>query len=327
MIPSQEDEAHQSQWRSLMAARNNSRLSHAYLFFGPEGTGKKQLALTFAQALNCSASENPPCGTCLSCIKVERRTHPDVNLIQAEGEQIKIDQIRELQRDIFLPPLEGFYKVYILDEAERMTLEAANCLLKTLEEPSSYALLILVSARPHLLPATVASRCQKLRFKPLGKKTVAQILTTQGVAKEEATILAALSGGSLAVAGELKDGEILRERQALLPLLTGSEPAGARVIFELSQRWAKEGERAELLLRLLMSWFRDLLALRDGAGEEILINQDELAALKQAQGRYSRDRLLSIFQDIIDAQEALARKANKQLTLNMLLWKTIAEGR
>ena len=156
----------------LQAAYANNRLGHAYLFHGEDAIGKRLTAVHLAQALNC---EHPPasdaldaCGACRSCTQIAGRTHPDFLLIEPDREmanpQIKIEQIRELEEQIVYQPLVGAKKIFLIDDADRMTIGAANALLKTLEEPPAHSLLLLISSRPSALPATVRSRCQAIRF-------------------------------------------------------------------------------------------------------------------------------------------------------------------
>ena len=156
-------------------------LAHAYLFIGSPHVGKMTLALNLAQALNCEASE-PPCGECASCQKIASAKHADIQIIgvtsngdSAEAKprvEISIDQIRQIQHSANLPPFEGRYKVFIIDGAEFLSNEAANCLLKTLEEPVGEVIFILLTVNDRLLPATVISRCQRLELPPLATSEV-----------------------------------------------------------------------------------------------------------------------------------------------------------
>ena len=147
-------------WAVTLLRRSlaGGRVAHAYLFSGPPQIGKTRLALELAQALNC-AQPDPPCGRCPSCLKIARGTHPDVRLVEGEGAggSLKIDQVRALQREAALAPYEGRYRVFILRQMDRATLEAANCLLKTLEEPPGHVVLGLTAVYPESLPLTIVS--------------------------------------------------------------------------------------------------------------------------------------------------------------------------
>jgi len=156
---------HDKQIALLKGFIEQNRLPHALLFYGMEGIGKKTTALVFAKALNCLRENQDACDDCSSCRKVDHKNHLDVVLLEAEGQFIKIQAVRDLQQQMKFKPWEGKKRVCIIDDAEKMNDIAANALLKTLEEPSASNIMILISARPHQLPATVVSRCQQLKFR------------------------------------------------------------------------------------------------------------------------------------------------------------------
>ena len=144
-----------------------TRIAGAYLFVGPTGVGKETVANHFAKSINCLELDEGACGTCISCRKTADGNHPDTQIVSPSGAWIRIDQIRELQKRIVYRPYEGIRKVAILREAERMNLEAANCLLKTLEEPPAESVLILLTSNLDALIPTIRSRCQIIKFNPL----------------------------------------------------------------------------------------------------------------------------------------------------------------
>jgi DNA polymerase III subunit delta' len=205
----------------------SSRVSHAYLFLGPEGTGRKKLAFELAKALNCKNNAGKAfdsCGACVSCSKINNGLHPDVQLIdfawQARFEDkdpekqkaIKIDTIRALQKEVNLKPTEGRWKVFVIEPAEKITLDAANCLLKTLEEPPQWTVIILLALHKDNLPATVVSRAQIIPFGPLSQEAVAGYISSkQLMTQEQADIIARMSEGSLSEAlsfADKKAGEV-----------------------------------------------------------------------------------------------------------------------
>lgn len=188
--------------RILRASVERGRLPHALIFAGPEGVGKKTLALILARLLNCLApAEGEPCCRCRSCRKIDAGVHPDVIVVQPEGAVIKIDQVRAIRAEASYQPFEGKFRVVVLDGADRMRPEGANCLLKTLEEPPSRTVLILVTAQPYLLLPTITSRSQLLQFGPIQEDRIAHhLVRAAGWRPEEARLAAALADGSLGAA-------------------------------------------------------------------------------------------------------------------------------
>ena len=162
----------------LKSGIRESRIVHAYLFLGPKGIGKTRAALEFAKLLNCREPLDDACGSCSSCAKIGKLTHPDIFFISRDkGQtQIPIDKIRQLQRRLSLKPFEAQYKVAIIAEAEDMSEEASNCLLKILEEPPDDCVFILTASNRRMLIETIISRCQAIRFKPLTRDEVNNIL-------------------------------------------------------------------------------------------------------------------------------------------------------
>jgi len=182
----------------LQHSLEKGSLAHAYLFTGPPHVGKMTLALNLAQAVNCESAE-PPCGECDSCQKIALAKHADIQIIGLNYNgnstkakprtEISIEQIRQLQHSVSLPPFEGRYKVFIIDGAELLSIEAANCLLKTLEEPVGKAIFILLTTNERLLPATVISRCQRLELLPLATAEVETALNQRGIEPQQAKLL------------------------------------------------------------------------------------------------------------------------------------------
>ncbi len=161
----------------LTSAVSDQNILHSYLFVGIEGIGKSLFAKEFAKMILCMENENKPCKKCKSCIEYASSNHPDFMLIQPEdGKNIKIEQIRYLQEKIAEKPVTSSKKVYIIDEAQTMTREAANCLLKTLEEPPEYAVLILLTSNESKLLTTIKSRCIKIYFMPIANEQVVNYL-------------------------------------------------------------------------------------------------------------------------------------------------------
>ena len=297
----------------------NGRVAHAYLLTGPPQIGKTTLALNFAQALNCQNPEGP-CGECLSCRKIAHGTHPDVRVIEGQGGTIKIDQIRALQRQAALSCTEGRWKVFILRQMERATTEAANCLLKTLEEPPAHVILVLTASEADALPPTIVSRCQVLNLRPLTAEAVRKALQERwGVEGQRAELLARLSGGRLGWAVEAaRDEAILRRRDELLDDLMELMGQGRVERFAYAQQLSRDTEAAREALDIWLSWWRDLLLMASGSSAEIA-NLDRAEALREMAGRYSLGQVRDFIEALRAAAWRLEHNVNARLTLEVLL--------
>ena len=207
--------------RTLRSSVRTHRLPPAYLFIGPAGLGKHATAVSLAQALNCLGSmHDDACGRCMACVRIGRQVHPDIHTIEPQGQAIKIDQIRQLQEVLTLQAYEARVKVAILDDAGQLTIEAANSLLKILEEPPSQTLFVLVSQQLGTLPATLISRAQVLRFGVMPAEQIAPWLCQQARPPSEAQRTALLSGGRPGVALTMDLAAVLDRRSDALNLLT-----------------------------------------------------------------------------------------------------------
>lgn len=303
----------------LKRALAGERVTHAYLLTGPPQIGKRSLALNFAQALNCLDGEKP-CGQCLACNKIAHGNHPDVQIIEGEGKTLKIDQMRALRHEAALSPLEGRWKVYIIRQMEQATAEAANCLLKTLEEPPPSVVLVLTASEAEALLPTIVSRCQVLNLRPLATATVQRALQERWrVDAERAQLLARLSGGRLgwAVAAS-QNGAILHQRERRLDEMMGLMEQGRVERLEYAQQISSNPEAAADLLHLWLSWWRDLLLKASGSSAGIIHMDREHALRGQAQ-RYSLGQVRSFLEALRAAVWQLEHNANTRLTLEVLM--------
>ncbi len=307
--------------------------AHAYVFVGPEHVGKMTLALNLAQALNCTSAERP-CGSCGSCEKIAAIKHADVQIIgvgrSENGEEtrsateIGINQIREMQHSSYLPPFEGRYKVYIIDGAETLSNEAANCLLKTLEEPSDSAIFIMLTVNDGLLPETLKSRCQRLDLKPLPTGEIEKFLHGRGVIEEKkARLLARLSHGcpgwSLLAAF---DDVILQQRSAEIERLRGIIDAdyGERFSYveQMLAQYQKDRESVHRLLDLWLDWWHDILLVKLGCNESV-ISIDFEDILRQMADGYSLAQIKKFIDGIGSAGEQIKQNVNPRLALEVLM--------
>jgi len=303
----------------LKRALASERVAHAYLLTGPPQIGKRSLALNFAQALNCLDQEKP-CGQCLACSKIAHGSHPDVQVIQGEGRTIKIDQMRTLRHEAALFPLEGRWKVYIIRQMEQATAEAANCLLKTLEEPPSHVILMLTASEAEALLPTIVSRCQVLNLRPLATETVQRSLQERwGVDAKRAQLLARLSGGRLgwAVAAS-QDDAILDQREKHLDEMMELMGQGRVERMGYARQLSHNPEAVRELLHLWLSWWRDLLLTASGSSAGI-VNIDRGGTLRVQAQRYSLAQVRDFVKALRAAAWRLEHNANTRLTLEVLM--------
>ena len=267
----------------LQQSLATGRVAHAYLFTGPPQIGKRTLAQALAQALNCTGSP-PPCGQCRSCQKVANATHPDVRVIEGEGAggSIKIDQVRAVKREAMLLPYEGRYRVYILRHVDMASLEAANSLLKILEEPPAHVVLVLTAVQSDLLPATVVSRCQRLDLRPVPFSLLESLLRSWGHAESKARLLARLSGGRVGWALDAaKDDAVLDKRQQDLEQMIQLLGATRVERIDFASEIGRNASVGRALLELWTVWWRDLLLVHNQQQEHVTNTDrsDELALM------------------------------------------------
>ena len=304
----------------LRNAIGNARVPHAFLFYGAEGIGKRTTALVFAKALNCKEGGTDPCDACTSCRKIDSGNHPDLLLIQPEGQFIKVADIKELQERLRFRPLEGDKRVVIIDDAERMNITSANSLLKTLEEPSPTNVFVLVSSRPHLLPMTILSRCHRLRFNPVQRDVIAAFLEREhSLETAEAIILASSAGGSIGRALSLHRGDYLALRGGILGRVSKGalDPLGC-----LALSGMLAGDKEEILeaLDILKTWYRDLLVFKETGRAEALINRDHAGGIERLAAVLDAQTILRGVGAIQEAAAAIERNVNKQLTLETMVF-------
>jgi DNA polymerase-3 subunit delta' len=278
------------------------RPSHAYLFAGKEGVGKKLVAIDFAAMLNCDENAaDPDCG-CRDCRRIHEGKHPDVLMELPERGMIRIDRIRNLQRFFRYPPIEGRYRVVVIDDAHTMNHQAQNALLKTLEEPPPGRALILVTAKPALLLSTVRSRCRKILFGPLplGPLTdLAQRAT--GLSEEKSRSLAALAGGSAGKALEIADAGYLHIRDEMLSILSKPGARGIRGLLEFSAHISSNRETASEALEIAVTIVRDMLLVMSDGDLSTVINGDSLDIIASAAQHYTPDDLYATHDEIMTA--------------------------
>lgn len=305
----------------------NGRLAHAYLFYGEPRVGKLMTAVRFAQALNCEqpspAGLQDGCGRCRSCLQIVARTHPDYFVIEPDRDaatpQIKIEQVREIEQQFVYRPLIGERKICLIDDADRLTIGAANALLKTLEEPPGHSLFILVTSRPHALPITIRSRCQALRFTtPARTQVEAALILKRELPPADARFLAVFADGRIGEALTMNVADVRARQQECLTLVNPDGLTSSATILSAAESLAKT-DRGEETLAWLARWIRDLVVVMVDGDHDQILHFDRLADLRRYAQRADLDALLSLLNDIERIEQQATRRLNVQMALETML--------
>jgi len=314
---------HDHQKEILRRGLANGRIAHAYLFAGPDGIGKRLMAMALARAIVCL--EQRGCGHCQACRKIDHQNHPDLHILEPDGNSIKIEQVRAFQRELNLKPLEAPRKICMIEQAETMTVSAANALLKTLEEPRGDSLLILLTAQPNRLLETIRSRCQPLPFNRHPNSRIQSELEKQlGIDATESHVLAALSEGSFKKAFG-KDRELyLEQRRELLKTLTGLSSGSILPILDFAEQLAVDKTVLIDILEIFQAFFRDILMILEGRGDEELVNLDLKHKVHRVAAHEDVASVLAKLDALMIVRRQLDRNVNRQLAMEVLLLKLAA---
>lgn len=326
----------------LRTAARIGRVAHAYLFVGPSGVGRYDAAVAFAQLLNCERADTQTvdaCGECRSCRRIAGGQYPDVRTVDvARGllldpqdttrTVIGIGQVRALRHEVSFPPLEGRTKVYIFADADRMQAEAANSLLKVLEEPPPQVVIILIAESTVPMLPTVVSRCQLVRFSLVPAGDIAHALIARyGFDPGRARFIAALAGGQLGRAVTWATSpDALEWREQALDLLEHLEKADPLARMDAAEAMAGTKERLPDLLDTMLFWYRDILVWQETRDEGLLINLDRKETLARLAAALPGAVLSERIAAVEEAKEALRRNVHPRLLLENLFLRLTPPG-
>lgn len=319
---------HERVTSTLTRALHAGQVHHAYLFAGPAGIGRTTLAYAFASALLCEAPlAERPCGHCRACERVARRVHPDVTRIALDAEPddiklISIDRIREFRASLSLRPLEGAWRVAIIDDAERLSRDAADALLKTLEEPPPYAVLLLIAEDTHALPETIRSRCQIFHLTPLPAHVIQEALSARGVSRERAKRIATLVRGRIAEAFRLVEDETALagyEQRVAEVVAAMSEPLAAVGFARRLTEQYRRGKRAAVRKMLLLAaeLWRDAVWLAADQAAPI-VHEEARAALQALARRRGLAGTVAALEATLQSMADLEANVQARLALDAL---------
>lgn len=308
----------------LKAVLKDDSTRHAYIFAGPEGIGKRMVAKIFAAALLCAERNSfNRCESCQPCRLFESGTNPDFYIVEAEGTSISVDDIRRMQQDISIRPLYAAKKVYLIAEADKMTVQAQNCLLKTLEEPPRYAVIILTAANSNSLLETIRSRSILYNFR---KNTDEEVKTCiQKIKGDEMSgidFIVSYADGVPGKAIELVESEDFRiNRDKAIEIILRLRNSKLIEIFDVYDFFEENKDNIDSLLDIMLIFYRDLLITKKTGNENILINSDKKDIILGNVDGFEIDKLIKNIAAIEDTRRNIKQNANYQLVIEVMLMK------
>jgi DNA polymerase-3 subunit delta' len=305
--------------KTLRIALEKSRVPNSLLFCGPEGVGKRSLALVLAKALNCEHKRDDSCDECETCRAIDRNRFPDVIEISAAKDVIQIGQMRFMKQMAYFRPMAKGKRVFIIDDADKMNDESANSILKILEEPPLFTHIILTTDNPHRILPTIKSRCRTLTFLPVSNQEIEKLLVERDLPEDRAKIISLVSRGNLERALSL-DWEDVREKkkaawEIFLALLSAQGTSSSVRRLGFVQR-AIVREELEQLFELLSSFCRDFILIKEGGERRFLMNPDYEPALREIQKTLGLERLFNGSAQIDFAISGLSRNLNAGLLVS-----------
>lgn len=304
----------------LRSALSTRKIAHAYLFAGPSGSGRREMAHAFAQALFCERGGTDACGECLSCRKVMHGNHPDLHVIAPDGATVKIEQIRALQRELSYRSAGTGYKVYMIEDAETMTTQAANSLLKFLEEPSSPVVAILLAPSAQAVLPTILSRSQLVAFVPGDREALEAVLVAEGKPPLLSRAAVNLASG-LAASRKLVEENWFAEVRNVVIQLGREHPSrfSANMLQAQQQVFKTElSEHVEVLLQLLALWYRDMIYTMTGRKEQMVF-PDQAEFLAKAAWSRPVEGWVAAMESALMAARRIKAHVSPQLALEQFL--------
>ncbi len=307
----------------LINAINLNKVSHAYIFNGAEGIGKKTLAAAFAKTVQCEEGGSAPCGKCRSCIQADSGNQPDIIWVGHEKPaSIGVEDVRmQVNSDILIKPYSSRYKVYIIDDAQKMTVQAQNAILKTIEEPPAYGIIVLLTTNADSLLPTILSRCVTLNLKPVSNKEIEKyLMTEEKIPDYMARFAASFAQGRLGRAISIATSENFNElKDSVLHLLKYIDEMEFTEIIEAIKQAAVHKLNIEDYIDFMMMWYRDVLIYKSTNDANLVIFKDELKYIRKDATDRSYDGLNRILKAMDVAKIRLAANVNFDLAMELML--------
>ena len=307
--------------QNLITAIEQKQVSHAYILAGEDGSGRMLLAKTFAMALQCSEPGTEPCGACHSCLQFLSDNHPDVRYVSHEKASIGVEDIRrQIVNDVPIKPYSSPYKIYLVPEAEKMTVQAQNALLKTLEEPPEYVVIILITTNADMFLQTIRSRCITLQCKPLVDRVVKDyLIKNMRIREEDAEVCTAFARGKLGQAARLAGSEDFSVmRQKVLHLLKRVKEMDIAEMQEILKD-LKETADIHMCIDLMQLWYRDVLMFKATKDMNHFIFKEEFSYIRKLAEKSDFVGLEKILSSMDQAKNRLNANVNFELTMELML--------
>ncbi|WP_017754899.1 DNA polymerase III subunit delta' [Calidifontibacillus oryziterrae] len=314
--------------RMLTNSIAKNRIAHAYIFEGGRGTGKKEVSIQLAKSYFCTKRIGvEPCNSCIECKRIESGNHPDVLLLTPDGLSLKKEQIKDLQREFAKKSVEAKGKIYIIEHADKMTVQAANSLLKFLEEPNGRTIAMLLTEQVQKMLPTILSRCQILNFRPLTPELLFQELLEKNAPTVLAKIVASLTNNINDALAIISDDWFAQARNIVIQLNEVLVNRSHHALLFLHEHWLPhfiEKEQLNVGLDLLLLWHKDLLYIQIGEQNNLIfIDQKDLLEVQAM--RFSQKRIADQLTIILEAKKRLDANVNPQLLMEQLVLK-LQEG-
>ncbi|KAA0543734.1 DNA polymerase III subunit delta' [Bacillus sp. BGMRC 2118] len=308
--------------KMLTNSLRKNRVAHAYLFEGEKGTGKKEFAIFLAKSLFCQQAVGiNPCLTCSNCKRIASGNHPDVHIIEPDGLSIKKQQIQHLQEEFSKTGVESKHKYYIINQADKMTPNASNSLLKFLEEPNEFTTAILLTEQNNQMLDTILSRCQTLSFKPMPKQILISQLIEEGISPDTANVVVQLTNSKEEAIQLSQDDWFAEARKVVLQLCEVLDSKTQHGIIFIQEKWLPhfhDREQTERGLDLFMIFYRDILSVLIGEEEQVIL-RDQQQLLKKIALQVSQKQLIQRMNAILEAKRRLSANVQSQLLMEQLV--------
>lgn len=312
-----------SQKNSLINQIKRNNLSHCYIFEGPKDIGKYQLSLVFAQSLLCKDFNTEPCNLCSSCNKLNSMNHPDLHILNTEEKNIKREDVDSLIELFHIKPYESDKKIFIINECEKMTTQAANSFLKTLEEPIGDSIIILLTNNINMLLDTIVSRCQIIKLKTINKKEIEKILIEKYNADEmNASIVSYYSKGILNKAVNIitEKDDILKIREQVIMVFDKIINMDSSIIFEYEKYFEDQKDDIDKIIEILMIWIRDVNFYKNDL-ENLIANKDFISLIKIHANKTNSNDLNRLIQYLQFSSDNIKYSVNYKLIIDKMLLK------